>query len=105
MRSPRWCYECHTFHDMHVTKPVYIDIAENCISADDWRQMHYDEEKVEDVRQEAWWEHGVNLLDTPPPPLYKLVHGCGCTVLSTHKVTFDWCFDCQRRMTEERHEY
>lgn len=104
MKDPWYCTECHCYHDVHITKPVYLDVAGNCISADDWRGMHYDEE-FGTITDDAWQKLAEDMTEELDRPLHKVFNDCGHMTLELNEHPMSWCKGCLDRREVERYDY
>ena len=100
--DPYYCKECHCYHDRHVTKPVYFDIAGNCLAAEKW-YLDISEETMQIYMHDTAWEIFAEFV-LEDPPMFNTVHGCGCTTITHDNLKLEWCYECLQRREQERYD-
>ncbi len=101
--DPYYCIECRCYHDKHVTKPVYFDIADNCLAAEKW-YLDNSEESTQVYMHESAWKESVKHVALSMPQ-FTTVHGCGCTTITHDNFKMEWCYECSKRREQERYDY
>ena len=95
MSDKFYCKQCRSFHGSDM-----FDIAGNCFIAWDWYDIHINDECFES--EKAWEDFARTAIFNEPLPLIKVVHGCGCVDYQQSNIVLEWCYNCQRRISDER---
>ncbi len=104
MRDPYYCTQCRCLHDKSSLAPlVYFDAWGDCLSADNWLQMH-DEEDYDSIIGTGWVQSVIE-EDLPSHNYIKTIHRCGHMTLSVSGIVLEWCHDCRERRSYERYDY
>lgn len=102
--SELWfCKECGgIYHDRSNTKIVWFDIAGGCISAQDWRESHMDDDYQQFLIDLAWLDLAYKLDMIDRLPTYSVTNLCGCVTTERIPTAKDACYQCLSQRTEDR---